>query len=229
MDRGLTKAVHRFATEVGAALRTAAAGTTVDQSKMAETALVEAFNLTVAFIDVDERHTDDELWALVAAFAHHGLLPGVSTPNSLRQSSIVAGTRSWLAKPSDAFETLRPVDITRGTRLARVYYDEAMTLAHTVASLDQYPSEGELKAIVAFQRLLLAALPTGPPQPAPQTEGSVAEATVAVTEEAPPDLGVVGGPDPKAPGFPLCEISTLKSDIDQGCETTATTGLCAES
>lgn len=157
--------MERFATEVGTALRTAAAGTSVDPARMANDAMLEAFNLTVAFIDVDERHTDDELWALVAAFAQHGFLRGVSTPESLRRSDLVAGKRSWLAKTSDVFETLRQVDEARNSQLARTYYDEAMTLAHTVASLDQFPSDAELKAIVAWQRLLMAALPS-PGRPA---------------------------------------------------------------
>ncbi|MEM9654720.1 MAG: AAA family ATPase, partial [Actinomycetota bacterium] len=171
MDRGLTKAVDRFARTVGASLQTAASGTSVDQSKLERDAIVEAFNLCVAFVDVDERHTDDELWAIVAAFAHHELLPGMATPDAMRRNDLVRGKRAWLAKPSDLFETLRQVDQTRGTRLARTYYDEAMTLAHTVASLDRYPSDDELKAIVQFQRLLMAALPTGRPAAATGTEG----------------------------------------------------------
>lgn len=193
MDRGLTRVVARYTREVGAALRTAATGTTVHPDEVADDAMLEAFNLCAALIDVDERHTDDELWALVAAFAQHGHLRGVSTPDSLRRSSLIAGRRSWLTKTSDLFETLCQADVARGTRLARVYYDEAMTLAHTVASLDQYPSEEELAAIVAYQRLLLAALPTGKPKPSAQagtTSGPspTAAAEVVVAEpEAPPE------------------------------------------
>ncbi|MGI9595865.1 MAG: AAA family ATPase, partial [Acidimicrobiales bacterium] len=117
------------------------------------------------------RHTDDELWALVAAFAHHELLPGMATPDAMRRNDLVQGKRSWLAKPSDLFETLRQVDQAKGSRLARVYYDEAMTLAHTVASVDNYPSDDELKAIVEFQRLLMAALPNGRPRAAAESGG----------------------------------------------------------
>jgi hypothetical protein len=182
MDRGLTRAVDRFTQALGSALRRAAAGTTVDQSKLHRDALVEAFNLAVAFIDSDNRHTDDELWALVAAFAHHDLLPGMATPGAIRRNDLVQGKRQWLNKPSDMFVTLRQVDSTRGTALARVYYDEAMTLAHTVLSLDQYPSDDELKALVEFQRLLMAALP-GPatPRPQPGAQG------VSPTDAAPMD------------------------------------------
>lgn len=187
MDRGLTRAVERFVTEVGASLRTAATGTTVDPDQMADDAMLEAFNLCAAFIDVDGRQTDDELWALVAAFSQHGHLRGVSTPESLRKSGLVVGTANWLTKTSDVFETLRQVDEARSTRLARSYYDEAMTLAHTVASLDQYPSEIELRAIVAFQRLLLAALPgsASPQTGEAASDGDGSSETVPV--EAPPD------------------------------------------
>ena len=185
MDRGLTKAVDRFARTVGASLQTAAAGTSVDASKLERDTIVEAFNLCVAFVDVDQRHTDDELWALVAAFAHHELLPGMATPDAMRRNDLVRGKSAWLAKPSDLFETLRQVDHTRGTRLARVYYDESMTLAHTVASLDQYPSDDELKAIVQFQRLLMAALPNGQPAAATEGDGTATAEESAVEPEEP--------------------------------------------
>ena len=175
MDRGLTKAAEKFVEEVGAALRMAATGTTVNPQRLSRDATVEAFNLCAAFVDVDERQADDELWALVATFSHNGLLPQQATPTSLRDNSLVADKRSWLAKPSDLFETLRQVDQARGTSLTRVYYEQAMTLAHTVASLDQYPSDVELAAVVAFQRLLLAALPrpaTPAASPGPGTTSS---------------------------------------------------------
>lgn len=166
MDRGLTRAVEQFAETVGAALREVAAGTSVDGNQLRRDALLEAFNLCAALVDVDGRHTDDELWALVAAFAHHQILPGMTTPDAIRRNDLVAGKRAWLGAPSDLFVTLRQADETRGGRRARLYYDQAMELAHNVASLDRYPSDDELRAIVAFQRLLMAALP-GPERPTP--------------------------------------------------------------
>lgn len=183
MDRGLTKSVDRFSQALGGALRQAAAGTTVDQTKLQRDALVEAFNLSVAFVDSDGRHTDDELWALVAAFAHHGLLPGMATPDAIRRNDLVDGKRSWLSAPSDLFVTLAEVDANRGSALSRVYYDQAMTLAHTVLSLDQYPSDGELKALVEFQRLLMAALP-GPADPQPQETAQGAGSRVEAGDPA---------------------------------------------
>ncbi|MDH3681289.1 MAG: AAA family ATPase [Acidimicrobiia bacterium] len=189
MDQGLTRAVERFVERVGAALRTAAEGTTIGTDKVIQDTTVEAFNLVAAFIDVDQRHTDTELWALAAAFSKHDLIPGATTPDAIRRNGLVDGKRTWLTKPSDLFETLCQVDVSRGTKLARVYYDEAMSLAHLVISaLDDYAADAELKAIVDYQRLLLAALPTGQPQPA--TDGpdpSIADESVPVEELEPPE------------------------------------------
>ena len=192
MDRGLTKAVDRFSRLVGSALRQAASGTDIDVDKLERDTIVEAFNLTAAFVDVDDRHTDDELWAMVAAFAHHDLLPGVVTPDAMRRNDLVDGKRAWLSKPSDLFETLRQVDVKRGTSLARLYYDEAMTLAHTVVSLDQYPSDDELRSLVDFQRLLMAALPgerkrspTAAAEGGPSTDQPHAEEEGPVEAETP--------------------------------------------
>ncbi|MDA3038590.1 MAG: AAA family ATPase [Actinomycetota bacterium] len=162
LDRGLTEAVDRFVDGVGEALRTAALGTSVDADRLRRDATVEAFNLATACVDADARRTDDELWALIAAFSRHQLIPAAATPANLRDGSLVDGRHSWLTEPSALFRTLADVDRSRGTDFARRYYDEAMALAHMVASLDRYPSHDELAAIVAFQRLLLASLPAKP-------------------------------------------------------------------
>lgn len=163
MDRGLVQAVDQFAERVGDALVDAAAGTTVPIDRLHRDAVVEAFNLSCALLDSDGRHTDDELWALVAAFARFDLLPGSATPSDLRNSDLVTRNRDFLLEPSPLFTTLAQIDARKGSVLARSYYDEAMALGHTVASLDKYPSEQELHAIVDFQKLLLASLPTGRP------------------------------------------------------------------
>lgn len=210
MDRGLTKAVDRFATTIGGALRQAASGTSVDQAKLERDSTVEAFNLSLAFADADERHSDDELWAIVAAFAHHDLLPGMATPDALRRNDLVRGKRQWLAKPSDMFVTLRQVDTTRRTAFARLYYDEAMTLAHTIISIDQYTSDAELKALVDFQRLLMAALPpaaSGGPQAATGT-GPSTTGDSASTDPPSPDAA------PEAPLEPPEPLEDVLAELD---------------
>lgn len=188
MDRGLAVAVERFATSIGEALASAASGTSVATEKLRRDAVVEAFSLSCAIIDADERHSDDELWALIAAFSQHDLLPGAATPEDLRDSTLVKDRRQWLNLPSELFLTLSQVDETRATRLTRIYYDEAMALAHTVASLDRYPSESELQAIVAFQKLLLASLPDARSKNTPATAVSetltAADAPAEAEDEA---------------------------------------------
>jgi Cdc6-like AAA superfamily ATPase len=191
MDRGLTRAVEEFVDVVGGALRTAASGTTGDPGRLHGVAMLEAFNLCCAFVDADGRQTDDELWALVAAFSHHGHLPPEATPDKLRENSLVEGRQAWLAKPSDLFETLRQVDDRRGSRLTRHYYEAAMTLAHTVASLDRYPSDSELQAIVGFQRLLMAAFPRSKAranEPGPGSADQPTTADQATNDEAREEL-----------------------------------------
>lgn len=188
MDQGLTAAVERFVSTVGTALRTAAEGTTYSPDAVTKDTTLEAFNLCAAFIDVDHRHTENEMWALVAAFAKHQLIPGVTTPDAIRRNQLVAGKKAWLTRPSDLFQTLVDVDSKRGTKLARTYYDEAMVLAHLVVSqLDDYAAEEELTALVAYQRLLMAALPSGQPQAAATGPGGTTAEPKPVEELGPPE------------------------------------------
>ena len=188
MDRGLSKAVEVFVHKVGGALQTAAAGSGVDAAMLRRDAAVEAFNIACAMIDADTRHTDDEIWALVAAFSPHDLIPANAMPHDLRGSDLLEGTRRRLTIVPEMFLTLCQADRLRGTRLAWTYYNEIMALAHTVSSLDAYPSDEELKAIVGFQRLLLAALPeaTSVSEPKTNTLGSDPEVFVLDEEELPP-------------------------------------------
>ncbi len=211
MDRGLTRAVERFAEAVGAALQDAASGTSVAPEQLRRDTLLEAFNLCAALVDVDGRHTDDELWALVAAFAHHQVLPGMATPDAIRRNDLVAGKRNWLGAPSDLFVTLRQADETRGGRRARLYYDQAMELTHTVASLDRYPSDGELRAIVGFQRLLMAALPP-PERPTPhRADGGGPGPEPAAAGSPGPD----GATEPQAPLEPPEPLDDLLAELDE--------------
>lgn len=185
MDRGLARAAERFVERVGACLREAASGTAVATGPLGRDAAVEAFNLSCAVIDADDRHSDDELWALVAAFAGRDLVPGAATPSDLRSTSLLSDRRRWLQRPSELFLTLVEVDQRRASTLSRTYYDEAMALAHTVVSLDRFPSEAELAAVVAFQRVLLAALPR-PGAPTPTTV--TGDPPPAVVVEEPGDV-----------------------------------------
>jgi hypothetical protein len=181
MDRGLSKAVEQFADRVGEALTQAASGTTVGTKSLRRDAIVEAFNLSCAVIDSDNRQTNDELWALISAFSNHDLLPTRATPDDIRNARLVQGKSIWLHKPSELFETFTQYDQMKGKQLAKVYYDQAMALSHTVASLDRYPSEAELKAIIDYQKLLLAQIPS--PSAAATASGAPSDGTVEPTPE----------------------------------------------
>ncbi len=199
MDRGLTTAVQMFASDVGDALAEAAAGTTVDPDALQRDAVIEAFNLSLAVIAADGRHTDDELWALVAAFGPYDLVPPSATPTELRASDLWAGREVHLSEPSPTYQLLVGVDEKRGTTGAATYFDAAMRLVHVVASLDRFPSEAELAAIVQLQRTLRNARPN----PAP---ASVA----AGTEAAPATPGPTDVPlDPPEP------VDDLLAELDE--------------
>ncbi|MFV0259583.1 MAG: AAA family ATPase [Acidimicrobiales bacterium] len=204
MDRGLTTAVDGFVDAVGGALAEAAAGTSVDRDQLRRDALLEAFSLCCALIDADGRHTDDELWALVAAFTHLGHIPEATTPATIRDNGLVTGRITWLRTPSELLITLVEVDARRGTTLARRYYDAAMTLAHTVASLDAYPSESELEAIDAYRRLVLATLPTGRPA-APGTPAQTGREGPGRTDGAGP-AEAAAAPEPDPPPEPIDDL-----------------------
>ena len=160
MDTGLTATVRQFADKVGAALVSSATGTNLSDSRLRQDVLTEAFNICAAVADSDDRHNDDELWAIIVAFAPYDIVPANASPGDLRRNDLITGRRSWLTTPSDLFLTLYQVDDKRGTQLARVYYEQATKLAHTVVSIDNFPTDGELKAVADYQRLLLASLPT---------------------------------------------------------------------
>ena len=119
----------------------------------------EAFDLTTALIDVDCRHTDDELWALIITFGSR--LPGqlaLARPDDVRRSSLLVGKASWLDQPSTMFTLLLDADRRNGTSHRRTYYDRAMHVAFTVASLDANPSTAELRAIDDWRGRLLEAM-----------------------------------------------------------------------
>ncbi len=144
---------------------------------------IEAYNLTTAIMDSDTRLSDDELWPLIATFSRLDMLPPSTTPQVVRRERALAGRQEWLKEPSEMFTLLARVDQMRGTQLAQTYYDEAMKLAHMVGSLDRFPSDAELKAIVGFQKLLRDNLPSAHATAA-AAGGPAASAEAAAGEEA---------------------------------------------
>ena len=116
--------VNAFVDDVGAALDEATAGLTdVDRSTFETDVTVEAFNLATAMIDADDRHTDEELNALIDAFGARMVDSQLnrSTPETLRGSSLVAGQRRWLEVDSELFGLLVDADRRNHTLLADRY------------------------------------------------------------------------------------------------------------
>lgn len=186
----LTDPVDRFVGELTPVLSGIAQDIVpgVPQNKAPTDVTVEAYNLVAAFIDVDGRETDDELWAFITTFAprmdtnlHR------ATPEHVRSAGLVKGKRAWLATPSLLFDVLVHADKATGTRHALTYYRLAMDLAHAVCATDAVPSEAELAAIERFRSVLLRAIDgAGLDRPgAPQATGT-GDRAAAPEEQEPP-------------------------------------------
>ncbi len=156
-DRALDVAVGEFLDRLSPILTGLASRVEgIDAERLVDDLVVEAYNLSTAFIDADGLHTDDELWALTAAFGHR--LEGETartTPADLRASGLVVGRRTWLDQPSTLFDLLTKSDARDGSVHAGVYLEQAVRIGHTIASIDLHTSAMELTAIEAFRSLLL--------------------------------------------------------------------------
>lgn len=161
MSSPLDDAVDDFVTEVGAALADVMAATGTGTAELARRdATIEAFALCCAVVDADQRHGDDELWALITAFAPRldTQLAG-ATPETVRQADLVRDRAAWLRQPSELFQTLAAYDRSRGTTHARSYAHRAFRVGLALASVDFVTSASELEAIEAMRGMLLRLLP----------------------------------------------------------------------
>ena len=156
----LVAPVHRFVDDVAEALVVVSEGVTgVDRARLRQDAVLEAFNLTCGLIAADGRQTDDELWALLAAFGPLLDTPlAGATPRELREAGLIERQRSSIAHPSPMFEVLLTADRRAGTAFARAYYDAALELAFAVAALDLRSSDAELDAIERYRSSVLHAI-----------------------------------------------------------------------
>ena len=167
MTTALDDAVADFVGEVGAALADVMAATgTGDGTVARRDAALEAFAVACAVVDADGRHADDELWAIITAFAPllDTQLAG-ATPETVRRAGLVEGRAAWLREPSPLFSTLVAFDRSRGSTFARSYLNRAFRLGLALAAVDLVTSEAELRAVEGLRGILLDALPpvgTGP-------------------------------------------------------------------
>ena len=181
-DHALTGPVDEFITQVTAHLqRLSESLRGVKSDQLMNDVTNEAYNLVAAFIDADGRHSDDEVWALLTTFAPRvESLLQYATPADVRKAGILENKRTWLDNPTVLYDILAKSDAHgRSSGAAHAYIDLAMTIAHTVCSLDAFPAEDELRALEHYRSMLMAATP----EPAAATAAPV-DAPVA-TEDAP--------------------------------------------
>ena len=163
--------------------------------------LTEAANLCAAFIDVDERHTDNEMWAYSATF---GTLRGDlklagAQPSDLRNSALFTNQRTWLERPSELFEVLLAGDQHGGG--AWVYYRRAMDVLHTLAALDLVTTDAELAAIGTFRTNLLRRL-------------SEEQPSTSVPPVQPPDSATGASPSAPPPQEPPRPLEEVLAELD---------------
>jgi len=127
----------------------------VDVAGLRSDVVVDAYNLACGFIDGDERHTDEELWALISAFGTR--MPtqlARATPADVRQAGLLAGRRKVLDVPSALLQVLVQADARdRGDRTVR-YGRLGAQIGHVVAAIDLVPSETELQTIDRFRAMV---------------------------------------------------------------------------
>ena len=207
------QAADAFVDEVGGALRAVVERLPdVDGKGVDHDAAEDAFNLTAALIDIDQSHTDDELWGLIFAFARwrpDELMQAL--PDDLRRSNLLVDRAAWLDGLSPLFDILVNADRKFGTTHSRTYYDRALHLAFTVAALEAAPSRSELTAIDEFRSRMLAAMEglEGSPLSGIGRDRSATPAgsapAGATTEPAPEDA--------LAPARPLEEVLAELDDL----------------
>ena len=110
-------------------------------------------------VDADGRHSDDELWALLATFGpRFPTQLAMASPDDVRRSGLLVGKRTWLEAPSALFDLLLHADASEQTTNAWTYYSGAMALAQLVVALDTRPTQTELAALDAFRTMAVQAM-----------------------------------------------------------------------
>jgi hypothetical protein len=180
-----------------------------DEGTLRPDVAIEAANLTAAIIDADTRHTDDELWAYTEAFgAEVPIALAGATPAQIRETGVMKGRRTWVDKPSVLFSLLVEADARDRGRRTHRYYECAMRLAHTTASLDLIPSPTELFTIEALRGALLKSMDAAG-LPRPGTVESPLPKAATATPVAAPVVAVAPAEPPKPLEELLAELDAL--------------------
>ena len=166
---------------------------------------LEAFNLCCAMVDADGRHTDDELWALLATFGpRFPTQLAMASPDDVRRSGLLVGKRTWLEAPSALFDLLLHADASEQTTNAWTYYSGAMALAQLVVALDTRPTQTELKALDAFRTMAVQAMESKGisrsgvrrPTPSPSSPTPSGASSAPASPESPPAEVPLPPPEP---------------------------------
>ncbi len=208
----LDEAVEVFVEAVAGdldALAATVAGVRTDRLRSDVT--VEAFNLACGFVDADGLHTDDELWALVAAFGHRmGTDIARATPQDLRAAGLLTGRRAYLDEPSALLGVLVDADGRDGGDRALRYARLAAQVGHTVAAIDLVPSRTELAAIDGFRATVGRAIAEGrKAAPAPATATATPGSITAATPTEPIEPAEEELPPPRPLDELLAELDDL--------------------
>ena len=199
-DDALKQPVDQFVDELAPVLEQAASRvSTVNVATLQRDVVLEAFNLATAFIDVDGLHTDDELLNLLLAFGPRlETVAQCRTLGDLRRSGLVDDKKRFLEMPSTFFELLVGIDARDMSAHAWRYYELAVSIAHTMASLDDHVAHSELQAVDRYRTMLMRTIElAGLPRPGlesahapalPRPAG--ARATVTSAPPARPRRGV---------------------------------------
>jgi Cdc6-like AAA superfamily ATPase len=176
----------------------------IDVVRLRSDVVVDAYNLACGFIDADERHTDDELWALIAAFGPR--MPtqiGRATPDDLREGALLAGKRSALDAPSALLDVLVGADGRDGGDRAIRYAQLGAQIGHVVAAIDLVPSRTELVAIDRFRAMVHRAIG---PVAAPARVGGDPSLTGGLDQDAATAAAAATDTDPLPPARPLDDL-----------------------
>ncbi len=212
----LTPTVEAFVAPIAQAVHALALGagrpSTLEQA--ADDATVEAFNLCCAIVDADGRHTDDELWAMLATFGpRFPTQLGLASPNDVRRSGLLAGKKLWLDAPSPLFDLLLHADARNATSNAWTYYSGAMSLAQLVVALDAKPTMTELAALDAFRTMAVQALEANrvprPGRAQPSAPAGGPTAVAGPTANAAPPAAEPPLPPPEPIDDLLAELDAL--------------------
>jgi Cdc6-like AAA superfamily ATPase len=153
LDPALTGPTDRFVAELGPEV------SRISPRILDSDLSLEAYNLAAAFIDVDGRHSEEELWAFITTFApRFETQLQRATPADVRRAGLVQGKAAWLEQPSVLFEILVRHDAATGASVSARYRDLAMDLARTVCAIDSAPSPVKLVALDQFRTRLQKAM-----------------------------------------------------------------------